>query len=193
MFDPHLSARGPKLPYAVMLHLCCRWATALAVTVAVVCSSHNPKMCTSAELAAPEAERLTAVAFQALDLLSWAVPPLTGHGLIGLRSGSPAADQCSTVLLFMQLSLGFVLPLLYQASQECQRWQQHQRQRCQCGLPLEGGWQRGLYGTVAAALRQDERYSALTLVVAVWLLSALLWELAVLMVPSLPSIAPYFV
>lgn len=149
-------------------------------------------MCTAAELASPEAEQLTSIFYRALDLLSWAVPPLTGHGLVGLRT-TPAADQCTAVLLFTQLSLGFVLPLLYQATQEVARFAQHQSQRRQCGLPPERGWQQRLYGTIAAVVRPDEAYPLLVPAVAIWLLSALLWEVTLLLAPTIPTIAPYFV
>jgi len=70
------------------------------------------------------------------------------HALANLASASVPAPgaaqpraspeaQCTTVVLWLRLTLALLAPLLYSALSEARLWQRHQRERAAAGLPPE--------------------------------------------------------
>lgn len=128
-----------------------------------------------------------------LSLVAWLPPrPLPPHGAC-------SAAECAAVLLFIQLTLGFALPVLVAAVSESRAWELHQAQRRAAGLPAEGGRQATLYAAIAASgvdrlpfmprrPRQRGRQAPLATLAVCLLLTATLWEVLLLLVPRNPAI-----
>ena len=111
---------------------------------ALRCARFAPLMCGATPLAAPSSQRLT---HQAARLLA----PLSLFSLHPSGLAPPASDpaaECCTVLRFLQLSMGLLAPLAWQAGVEAALFAAHQRQRQAAGLPPERGPSAALYELV---------------------------------------------
>ena len=128
----------------------------------------NSTLCSSAALSHPLAQQQTRQLFHILELTNFSLLPVTAHV-------QPVAE-CAAVLSYLQLSGGLVLPLLVHAALESWLFQEHQRQRQQCGMPAESSPMRWLYDAVNGL---SEALDGVTLATAVWMALGTLWKLSV--------------
>jgi len=137
---------------------------------------NNVQLCASAAQLQHPASQWVAHKAYALAQLLWlggTMPPSAPASHRAL----PPAQECATVLTFLQLSLGLALPALAQAAVEAHLWRQHQQQRRQLGIPDEKGWQQRLYGCLLGLLDPLDWFTA---PVFLWVLLGLLLEVSIL-------------
>lgn len=100
----------------------------------LLCGWRSPSVCAAGPLAAPAAQQLTHHLYHHLQLLSFLCPlPLS------VFASPDASAECVSVLRFCQATVGFLLPLGWQAVREGRLFDAHARQRRQAGLPPECG------------------------------------------------------
>jgi len=128
----------------------------------------NSTMCSGAALSRPLAQQQTHHLFQLLELASFSPLPVAAKV-------QPAAE-CAAVLGYLQLSVGLVLPLLAQAALESSLFQEHQRQRRQCGVRPESGHMQWVYDACSSL---GEALDRVTFPAALWMLLGVLWKLSV--------------
>ena len=100
------------------------------------CSRFCGLVCNSRPLVAPAAHRLTHGVARLLSPVSLA----TLHPADLAPPASDPAAECEAVARFLQLSLGLLAPLAWQAATEASLFATHQRQRAAAGLPPEHGF-----------------------------------------------------
>ena len=108
----------------------------------------------------PSAERVTRLLGRMLRLVAFPGPPEPPGG-----TPLPSTEEeCRTLLAYLQLSLGLVLPAVVTAGMEVRLSVQHAAQRRRAGLaPERGWWHRWLYGALADAGRHMDWVSWATL------------------------------
>jgi len=133
---------------------------------------HNPRICAAAPLVHPAAQRATHRLYSMLRLLSSTLPVPAA-----LHVRPDAAAECVTLLSFLQICLGVLLPALATAVSEACLFHDHQQQRLAAGLQPERGPAALLYHTVwRVTLGGSGPFVALF----VWLLLAVGWDWAAL-------------
>lgn len=99
------------------------------------CSRHCPLVCGSRPLASPAAHSMT-------HRVAWLLSATSLVTLHPAELAPPASDpaaECVAVARFLQLTLGLLVPLAWQAATESALFAAHQRQRAAEGLPPERG------------------------------------------------------
>jgi len=129
-------------------------------------------VCEARALADPAAQSLTHRAYSFLAAARFSLLP-------GPADTLSAAQECGALLAFVQLSVTVVVPALVQAALEAGLFMQHQVQRQQLDLLVEGGMQVRLYDTIRATAEACDWPVAAA---ALWVLLGLLWDLSVLLV-----------
>lgn len=116
---------------------------AMHVAVAVTAWPFNAGICATAPLAHDVAQACTHRIYAALSCLSYVLPLP-----VAPATRPDEGAQCATILTFLQLSVGTLVPLMMHAVSEARLFQHHQKQRWQAGLPLLGGAQAAAYDSI---------------------------------------------
>lgn len=133
-------------PTPIHLQCACRFSVTVQVLFTLRCSRYCASMCASVLLAAPAAQRLT----HRVALILSPVSIFTLNPCVPSVRDSPA--ECESVLLFLQMAVGCLGPLVWQAAVEAALFHGHQQQRLRAGIPLERGSSAALYEWVQALL-----------------------------------------
>lgn len=153
-------AHPPPLPCS----LSC--AAQLGILASVLPTSRG--ICSTQLLSHGPMQRRTHGTYLALSCLGHSLPlsPSSIRSLDGL-------GECQSVLCWLQLCCGCLLPLLWEARSTAQLFAAHQRQRQAAGLPPEAGPHARALEGISHFFVEDNGVSQLALV---WLVMALSWE-----------------
>ncbi|KAL4428170.1 hypothetical protein ABPG75_002259 [Micractinium tetrahymenae] len=133
---------------------------------------HTRRGCSGAVLGHPAAARSTHSVYGALSWVG-AMQPLP---LAPLARPSPA-DECTTIITFLHLGLGLVVPLLWEWLSVSRLFSEHERQRRRAGLPCERGLHAAAYRMLWAACGGVEGAgAALPPLLLGWMLLAATWD-----------------
>jgi hypothetical protein len=148
---------------------------------AVLCGSIAPQhgsYCHVAALASPAAQAHTHRLYSWLSTLAYALPlPLSAF----VQPHSPEVE-CTTVLRFLILTTGFLLPLLAEALSQAQSFACVQRCRSSLSLPPERG--ADAWALQALAFVTDEGSGMVTALLALLLLAATWDWVALFSIPA---------
>lgn len=117
----------------------------------------------------PGVQRTAHALCQALALASIPLP----MPLAPLRPGPEGEAEVCALLAFLQLSVGLLLPLMWEAASKARLLEQQQRQRAAARLPPERSADAWLCACVRAATGRGSRPRT---ALACWALLALTWN-----------------
>lgn len=187
---PTLLHHLPSLPLHPVRHqparlpLCsCSLSVLSQLILVVTATRFDRHICTAASLCHPAAHRGIHRIYRAAASTACLTPlPLS----VALAEPG-AAVECTTLLAWVQLCLGLLAPLLWQAVTEARAFQEHKQERRQAGLPPKdtgalAAAEAAVYDFVHAIALE---YNVITLTVIYWMLASVCFDFcAVFAVPA---------
>jgi len=133
---------------------------------------HYPDICATATLAAPAAQQATHRIHCLLSYLTYPLP-LRWARFVQPSASATAAAECASLLSFLQVGVGTLLPLLAAALSEARLFQAHQQERQRARLLPVWCPDAGMY-EILLVLTGGGSWPRLALLV--WLLLAVSWD-----------------
>lgn len=171
----------PQL-HLLLFHVAWRVPCGLSAAVQLVmlaCVAPTARgICSVPLLQHPLVQKRTRRVFLMLTAVGQSVPLAPSHFTL-----TPPTAECAAVCTWMQVALGFLLPVAWETRTTARLFHHHQRQRQQAGLPPEGGLQAAtlelVYQTLVGA-------GGVSLFVLVWAALSVSFEVS-LFVAALPG------
>lgn len=143
----YASGAAPMAHFLLCRPMRLSWSIATQAILVANAAAWVPTQCGASQLQAPALRGVSHLLHAALSPLRYATP-LPSLSAVGLVPSPGSAAECVTLLRFVQLTLGLLVPLVWQAVTDAALFSTHQRQRAAAGLPLQSGFSARLYGAV---------------------------------------------